>query len=179
MGLKITAGAHRFERGVGFGGCLILLIPLAIAGKGIVFWYVYDWWHIGLLEIVLGALAFIKLLRVFATWNVRFIELQAGVVRLGQVQKGRELVDCQFSWNDFASAGVLKKSTHGAAYGLGAFLRTPPPPGSELQKHGRIGDGYDLLWWTQEYPGTIRKLLTVFQQRGVRDAGELELQSLD
>ena len=177
MGLRVTPASYRLERGGGLGGCLVLVVPLVLIAKGLLLWRLYGWWHAGLVLAALSAIAFVQLSRVFAKWNARFIHFEGRTLRLGRLEKGREIVDFEFRCEDIIEAGVLQKSTHGAAYGLAAFLRKHPPRDSDLAKHGRAREGYDLFWWTQEYAGTVKKLLEQLERAGVRVPGEYEMKA--
>lgn len=176
MGLNVTPVSYRLERGVGVGGCLLMAVPLALAAKGVVLWLGFGWWHVGILLSVLSLGAFVKLSRAFATWDARFIDFRGRRLRLGRLNRGREIVDCELSCDDLTSVGLLKKSTHGAAYGLAAFLRADTQVGPDLERNGRIGDGYDLFWWTTEYAGTVRKLLSQLEFQGVPCGDEYEIE---
>ena len=170
MGLKDEPHKVRLERGLGLGGCLVGAIPFLLLGKGLVLWLWIGWVLPGLVLIGFSIAAVVGVIRAFSQWNVHFIDIfpLQRTLSLGQRIDGKDVVEDRFSFDDFEGVGCLKVGEQGACYALVAKLKPEKALTGELAKYVDTQGYLHLTWWTQEYAGTINKMVHRIVANGVK-----------
>ncbi|MGA1870360.1 MAG: hypothetical protein ACMUJM_17610 [bacterium] len=174
MGLEITSSKLRFKRGAGPSGILAIFMGIIVVVHGILAIFVFKWLWLQLV----GGVAFITalillywMIKRVSNWPKHFLEISPSEkkVIIGQVKNGADIKEIELDINK-AQYFLCKSRYNGAGADFSLYAKIGDSQGIPAKLRERLSNTgeVDLMPWTQEFRGTIQKMLKFLREHNVR-----------
>ena len=139
---------------------IFLALPLLLAVKALVAGWIFGYLWVGAVAAALCVFVFIRLLRFFSKTREHYLRLIRGdrLLVCGVIEKGEEIPLWEVDLADLGGVSVVKKPVEGQELSTLVGLVATRDGGQLF---------VDLLPFTQEYRGVLRKLEEQFHLAGV------------